>query len=855
MPAALGPCTACGTSASKYKCPQCLAPTCSLACSKKHRGAHSDAAAAAAPAPASGPSTSTAHDVAAGPSRRHKAQGFVSLKSYDAAQFLHDYHFLSHIGRQVSNAGKQLLNQGMLPEQVEAMANAVTPHNAGPPATKGPAGPSYKPDFEKVRHLRTRQALKDNVRLRRCKVMWLPEGMARETQNRSVYVERQKRTRWTCEIAMPNASHTAQEIKDVTIHHDLPPNLPVEAKVLSELERQSWRLAPANWKASHRENSQQDQNRNAAPSRSSRKRGRKGAAKRAPEDQASEAAADANEAAFASGSNVGEAAPNHHDANKAKVYYISDRVLQDGGLLLPPAGTSAESDANAEAASLLPKPHSRLPGYVTLAVQVHHNRLRNESSLKYLQWWERRGKEEEELEKQQAEAVDEQAMERQLDTSAESLSSNVPTEPAGMRRRQDAAHEHAAETSQTAGVSQALSFLPPNLLAQLSKRLEATRASAAQPPMDAKAVKEQKAGKLAVEYSSESEDDNERPKEVASARAGTSSLVQDAGKQNQAIRLLYEVPRNLSHRETADDASADAANGEGKGATHGDAGWGGPGIEALLRSLPRNHAVVEFPRIEVWNSEALRRAAQTGPGDSLASIELVSWEADPTTQEHAASVGEEVREQDSADAKPPSSPSKADSLCLKSSLAQTASDAPVSIVTTGKDATLRPAQQCDRADVGRPLAGIAYYESESEEEEDDDGKPAHSMSQKDVKAPRLDTSKQQEQVSQPQQPQSLVASSIAHLELLAGSSSSESACDTPGTDSAGESQPKDTSLAAVARSLGFTSSETAVDSKARTKATGTGSNTRGDDRSGLPSTTIPGIVGDEEVDWDHDVEP
>ncbi|PWN25340.1 hypothetical protein BDZ90DRAFT_209803, partial [Jaminaea rosea] len=158
MPALLGPCIVCTSSSSKYKCPACQAPTCSLPCHKRHKA--------------------------------EASTSWVPMRSYDSSQFLKDYHFLSQIGRHVSAAGKELVSRGLMPPQ---------------PASDSTAGPSQQrrpPPIDPAKHRarKQREALEDAVRSRRCKVLWLPEGMARREENRTVWHDKGKRVRWTVEL-------------------------------------------------------------------------------------------------------------------------------------------------------------------------------------------------------------------------------------------------------------------------------------------------------------------------------------------------------------------------------------------------------------------------------------------------------------------------------------------------------------------------------------------------------------------------------------------------------------------------------------------------------------------------------
>lgn len=710
----------------------------------------------------------------------------MSLKSYDAAQFLRDYHFLSQIGRQVSAAGKHLLDRGLLPQQVEATSNAVVP---SPPLSSGNSvrglpGPSYRPDFDKVKRLRARQALKDKVRQRKCKVMWLPEGMAREAQNRTAYIERQRRIRWSCEIAWTCAPQQESGKLRTAMHHDLPPNLPIEVKVLSELERHSWRIASKDWKNSHRSSPD-----SAEPgNRLSRKRIRKGLAKASHNDHSGPSKEEETGASFA--------------VPEGKTYYISDKVLADFGLVGGPTTANSAQDASTRA---VPRPYTRLPDSVTLAVQVYRTRLRNESTLKYLEWWTRRGRQE------QADLKKVAASQDQLnfgvaDGALRLEADHVPPAPIHMHAKHDAA---ALAQRQNFGDQPDLykpslvvapSFLPPALLTQLSAKLEGSRASsaaatAALPSRGFHRSFTNAQHGFALDYSSDSEDGKEEAHLRTSdhCRALSDSLGEGNQRQptqRQPTRLLYVLSRERPGTATA----AGAHRIEASDKTQTDAMWSGIGIEGLLRSLPRCYAVVEFPRIEVWNTQELKEAASVRPHQNAPLVELVEWDVRVNGTVHPR-----------GEAPSQKLPSSAATVSAPSDQVRQARTPSIDVPALAPPKPV-PAEQSGLGPTVVPtLAGLAHYGSDEDE----------SSAGEDVNAEPVIVTEKRERRASP-------LTEVARVERLLSERRTASTPSTLLEGTSSESETEAMSLAAIARLLGFTSSAAKADQMAVRSSSGSG---------------------------------
>lgn len=346
-----------------------------------------------------------------------------------------------------------------------------------------------------------RSSLKEELRKRKCKIMWLPEGMGREKGNRTRWDERSKRVKFSLDVKCGATSHQ---------YHDLPSNLPVQIKVLETLERESFKAAPAEW---------QQEQRSGGSGTIAGAKGGKRARKRQRQD---------NEQEDTEGSKEEGSKAQH------KSFYISDFILASRCLL----------DSSVKSPSKIPQPHAHLPSNVTVAVQVHNMRLRNESSLKYLEWWERRGKREEEQEGEVDEVVSTETPARAWGEEQPALQITAPLNQA------------QAPTNP---------FIPSALLSSLSAQLDAFKAVSngvrpAAPTSDT-------AAQL-------SEPEEEQPMPTATNR-----------------RNLYLLPTT----QTPSSSSSSPPH------------VSFIGIEALLRSLPLNWAVVEYPTVEVWRKDELQR--------------------------------------------------------------------------------------------------------------------------------------------------------------------------------------------------------------------------------------------------------
>lgn len=139
-------CTLCATP-SRYKCPRCATPTCSLPCSRKHK-----------------------EDTRC-VGERDKAQ-YVPMNAYGWGTMMRDYCYLEEVGRKVSDWGSEIVRGGYM-ENIGASRAA-----SGRKFTSG-----RKPTAGKSK----RDVLKAHLETLDIDVELLPAGMERRNLNQSTF--------------------------------------------------------------------------------------------------------------------------------------------------------------------------------------------------------------------------------------------------------------------------------------------------------------------------------------------------------------------------------------------------------------------------------------------------------------------------------------------------------------------------------------------------------------------------------------------------------------------------------------------------------------------------------------------
>lgn len=668
----------------------------------------------------------------------------------------------------------------MLPQQIEANANAV---NRNPQQQQGgpPSGPaSFRPDFETVRHLRMRVELKEELRRRKCKIMWLPEGMGREKQNRTSWKVRQKKVSFSMQIKFADGESSQPQM-----HHDLPSNLPVQIKVLNELERESWKCAPEEWRKEHMQGGEGG----GATRGGKRARKRQKQQQRLQQQQHDDQDEGENEAAATAEDSTATATATTTTAHAAppqhKQFYISDFVLAKHGLL------DVDADTASSSASKTPRAFAHLPPSITLAVQIHNMRLRNESSLKYLEWWQRKGKRVEE-EGEAGDGGDEEAAEADAaERALEDVMAARPMRTWGQTAEQQDPSQQPLETQPPSSNP----FISASLLSSLSAKLDAVKAATAERTAAAAKSASRQQAQLLNDYADDDDD-----AEVRISDDTKSKPVEDAAPPSAAARRhVYLVARSKPHDTGGGDAAAAAV-----------APISFISIEALLRSLPSSWAVVEYPTIEVWRSDRFR---------------LAQKREEVVVVEHPAGAdGGHAGEQDRSDTVAKASlsslndgsPATAEPSHASSGPATSVANAPITAKTTKTPVVAAPTK------VG---LGLCAYDSDSEDGDNFDNVQEQYQPEAVASLPTMTSPAANKR-----------AKTIAPEELVGLNTASSTSSEDEGGGKSGTEGP--TGLADLARQLGF-----APQIAAQTPAQGTVEDS-------ASRVTVDAPREETEVDWD-----
>lgn len=203
------PCAVCEAASSKYKCPSCSSPTCSLACSKAHKTEKHEAVASTSASTAGHSREGSSLDTVnlrsksrGAPQTRIKANGqeirpppsgftattsYVPLSSYDDRQLLKDFEYLQHVGRSVQEVGRDLTKQHWFSPDMVTGETTSSQQQQGQQRQDGNAGrrnPHSAHQQLSVAQKR-RQALDATIRRGRWPIMLLPEGMQMRRENRT----------------------------------------------------------------------------------------------------------------------------------------------------------------------------------------------------------------------------------------------------------------------------------------------------------------------------------------------------------------------------------------------------------------------------------------------------------------------------------------------------------------------------------------------------------------------------------------------------------------------------------------------------------------------------------------------
>ncbi|KAK0542617.1 Box C/D snoRNA accumulation [Tilletia horrida] len=216
MPAAcVSTCEECSQRA-KYTCPSCGAHTCSLPCTKQHKAktcvkdadVPASNTSSGSKVKSASPSTSSRRPLPA----KRKAHDFIPLAEYGEQDLLSDYKFLSQVSRVAEQAGRDLLRSRVVRAgargSVVPLTNAA--QNALGAVASAAAIPGLKNDFNQqppnqpMSPAQQRlEALKKQLAYRKIPVMFLPENMGRRKLNQSSWRGREKEMTFTVEVKFP----------------------------------------------------------------------------------------------------------------------------------------------------------------------------------------------------------------------------------------------------------------------------------------------------------------------------------------------------------------------------------------------------------------------------------------------------------------------------------------------------------------------------------------------------------------------------------------------------------------------------------------------------------------------------
>ena len=302
---------------------------------------------------------------------------YVSMNKYDYNQMVRDYQFLNQVGRVAASTGRHLVDKGLV---------------------QPPGPPSGAPRRSSAAQHRRDQYAKQ-VSYRRLPIMLLPDGMSKRSANRSHWEPKRKQLCLTVHYAFPSAAARADELSGAgglaeqgALVHGQNAQLPFSYALLAELERASARQAGeklAQWSA-----------RPATEPLAKRRR---------QEDEG--------------GRERDDVADSTAEAAQGP-WRISGSLLRQLGV------PSSEQ----------PETYTALPDNAVLLLRVYQSRLRNESTTKYLDWWNRKGA----------------ALEQEKYAAAMASGSAQPQAPEAQRRAEPLVPQHVLDS-----VSRMQTFLHP----------------------------------------------------------------------------------------------------------------------------------------------------------------------------------------------------------------------------------------------------------------------------------------------------------------------------------------------------------------------------------------------------------
>ncbi|CAD6985651.1 unnamed protein product [Tilletia controversa] len=631
MPAAcVSACEECAQP-SKYTCPACGAHTCSLVCTKKHKTTTCDTN-TAAPAPSTAqqqvtpsatPTPSTSGDRRTLP-RKRKAEEFIPLSEYGEHDLLADYRFLNHIGRFAEQAGRDLVRSRIIRSGTGGSVVPLTPAAqtalgtaAAATAVPGPRGRDGQGEGGGKNGAgalslaqQRMEALRKQLAYRRIPIMLLPEGMRNRRRNQSSWRGREKEMVFTMEVKFPFGQSRKGKEKENDMDIVMRTSVDDEEAPTKQLDEEcSWQEcfliphAPGSSRLVTSIGAEVLQKAGVRPERLPSTKARRGKRQQTKEGQ--------------------DTPHSQHD--RADWQSVDGSIWAQLGLQEETHVSDVDMDSSMPVSTLLP------PG-THLLIPLHPMKLRNESSLKYIQWYERHGKSAEEEAAKGGVGVDDAAGGRH----GAQPSQGQP----GLPDPQDAqGAEGRGRDNGWAGMRQqrtdtAVEDVPPQIEAHASGTYPTSHAY---PTYDYGIYAHGQSYTNGVAYGQGHGYGYVQPVQQAAVPLFSTSLLQNLSQKVDSIQQqrlqaqwgqhpIEHTPapqilpdtvadENLVTKEeaAASSAASETASAPKVARTMLEIGGGSDlTVEDVLRKIPWGWGLVEFPTVELWPEEKYRDALRGG---------------------------------------------------------------------------------------------------------------------------------------------------------------------------------------------------------------------------------------------------
>lgn len=334
-------CIVCQASSSKYKCPKCSGPTCSLGCSTKHKtDTHPIETSTSAIdsdrneiknevesfLPSLRQFSNPTENITAPPSHRFtNIDKYVPMNAYDEANMLEDFEYLQFMGQSIASLGRDLVKKGWYkPDQTNSNGGKDGGHHLDH-RNQNQSGGNHKhnqsSNSKVSSEVRNRQQFESSIRRLRIPIMLLPDGMSSRKENQTRFKAQNQQLMCTIQISFPSGTSDDRRARRVIQHHVSWSDKKIGEIVKTEIVK--------------------------------RLRNKVNPGKKGEE--------------------------NYKTASE------TDEQISPWQAMIGKEGPQSSSlkDENAI------KAFKDLKDFITIAVPVHCDKLRNETSAKFLEWWQR----------------------------------------------------------------------------------------------------------------------------------------------------------------------------------------------------------------------------------------------------------------------------------------------------------------------------------------------------------------------------------------------------------------------------------------------------------------------------------